>query len=357
MAAGGPRRRWSRWLTFAAGLVGATGTAIRDDETVILFPTAARFDPADDVWVVPLHGWVFEAEADSLWRSGLARVVAAALGLDDRALANGHFRERGWMFLVDNERGKTLQLRVGGRVGGIGPSGANGHLSGTVRIAPDDLAGIDGDGWVPVEVILPAGDTRSFRGAVQLLAPEGLTVISDIDDTIKISDVTDRAALLANTFLREFRAVPGMACLYRRWAEAGAAFHYVSSSPWQLYPALSAFLDREGYPRGAVRLRQFRLKDESFFSLFQESDAYKSPEIAAIVGGYPGRRFVLVGDSGERDPEIYGEIARRFPDRIARILIRDVAGADGLDTRLKAAFHGLPDDLWAGFRDAGDIVD
>lgn len=90
-------------------------------------------------------------------------------------------------------------------------------------------------------------DGRVFKGSVQLVSPTGISVVSDIDDTIKETHVLNRHELAANTFLREFRGVPGMADLFRRWAAGDhIVFHYVSGSPWQLYPALSDFLRRDG---------------------------------------------------------------------------------------------------------------
>ena len=154
------------------------------------------------------------------------------------------------------------------------------------------------------------GDNRRFAGAVQLIGPRGFSVISDIDDTIKITEVGDRRALLANTFLREFREVPGMAALYRRWAKEGVFFHYVSASPWQLYAPLAAFLEAACYPSGSVHLKGFRWADTSLLDLFSSAEKTKRQAIEPILALFPHRRFILVGDSGERDPEIYAALAR-----------------------------------------------
>ena len=90
------------------------------------------------------------------------------------------------------------------------------------------------DGWLRYRADTSDGDERQLGGAVQLLPPRGVSVVSDVDDTIKISQVADHRELLNNTFLRPMEAVPGMPALYRRWAKDGAAFHYVTASPWQL---------------------------------------------------------------------------------------------------------------------------
>ena len=70
---------------------------------------------------------------------------------------------------------------------------------------------------------------------------------------------------------------------------------------------------------------------------------------------FPGRQFVLVGDSAERDPEIYGAAARLYPDRVAAIYIRQV-GERSLDRpRAEQAFRGLSNELWTTFEAADEL--
>ena len=202
-----------------------------------------------------------------------------------------------------------------------------------------------------IDVIAPAGDSRRFGGAALLLTDTGTSVISDVDDTIKISEVRNKKLLLARTFLREFEAVPGMAAAYRRWAGAGAAFHYVSASPWQLFDALGGFVAAADYPAGSMHLKLFRWKDRSFFSLFEDPQAYKRPILRDLISRSPGRRFVLIGDSGEMDPEAYGATFREFPAQVAAIYIRDVSGEPREAPRYAAAFAEVPPDRWTIFTD------
>jgi phosphatidate phosphatase APP1 len=203
---------------------------------------------------------------------------------------------------------------------------------------------------------MPVGDPRQFNGKTQLLARRGLSIISDIDDTIKISHVLDKHELLANTFLREFRPVAGMARAYQKWASAGAAFHYLSSSPWQLYPSLLEFMEQQDFPAGSFHLNTFRAKDKSFFNLFQSAQVTKPPRIEAILNRHPQRSFILVGDSGEKDPEIYGTIARRYPKQIKHIFIRNVQPGREQRTRFSQAFTTLPLNRWTLFGEADEIV-
>jgi phosphatidate phosphatase APP1 len=68
---------------------------------------------------------------------------------------------------------------------------------------------------------------------------------------------------------------------------------------------------------------------------------------------FPKRRFILVGDSGEKDPEIYGALARSQPGRIVGIFIRDVTGDAA--ARYEAAFRGVPRETWAVFKDPAEV--
>jgi phosphatidate phosphatase APP1 len=77
--------------------------------------------------------------------------------------------------------------------------------------------------------------------------------------------------------------------------------------------------------------------------------------IEPLLKDFPDRRFVLIGDSGEKDPEIYGAMARKHPEQIARILIRDVTGQSAGATRYTRAFVDVPKDHWRIFKEPSEI--
>ena len=110
---------------------------------------------------------------------------------------------------------------------------------------------------------------------------------------------------------------------------------------------------------GSVALKPFRWKDGTFLELFDAPEAHKQGVIEGVVESFEQRRFVLVGDTGERDPEIYAAVARKHPDRIAKIYLRDpqAGGTPGIDERLATAYEGLPRELWVLFADANAIRD
>jgi phosphatidate phosphatase APP1 len=172
------------------------------------------------------------------------------------------------------------------------------------------------------------------------LEPTGVSIVSDIDDTIKFTDVGNRRRMLQNTFLRPFATIEGMAPRYQQWAAENAAFHYVSSSPWQLFAPLEQWRRAAGFPEGTFHLRQFRLGVHMLRRLLRIRRHGKARVIHDLLERFPQRQFVLIGDSGERDPEIYGALARRFP-QVSAIWIRELAHRPMGAERLGKAFRQL----------------
>lgn len=325
-------------------------TNLKTDERVLIFPTNAVLDQATGYWDLNIHGWVFEPERDSLWRNGLIKSLAVFLGVEEDTKEGNRFADRTAMFLVDNERNKNIVLSTGGQYFSAPTTGPNGHFEFNARF----LLGKDScHDWMTLKVKTNNGDRRNMTGQVQCLAQKGISVISDIEDTIKDSNVLDKKELLKRTFLKEFKAVAGMSTLYQHWHQQGYRFHYVSSSPWQLYPVLSEFIDDQSFPRGSMHLKLVRLKDESIFNLVATPEEGKIPTITSLLNTYPQRRFILVGDSGEKDPDIYASIARKYPKRIIKIYIHNITGDR---QRIEKIFTGLPRDQWIVFDNSNEIL-
>ncbi|MFT5680292.1 MAG: phosphatidate phosphatase APP1 [Myxococcota bacterium] len=315
---------------------------IKADETVHLFPTIAHRSVRG--WQARIHAWVHEdGVLSGAMLSSLRRTIGLAGVRGDREI----FRRRGAHFLVDNERDKALEVTINGETFVLPSTGANGHTALTVTLPPETPAGHH-------TMQVNTEDGRTFSGALHLVPPEGISVISDIDDTIKITDVHSRREMLANTFFRPFAPAPGMAAVYQRLAAEGARFHYVSSSPWQLYPELYPWLSEAGYPAGSMHLKLFRAKDRSLLNLLKPGTETKPLQIAPLLQALPQRQFILIGDSGEQDPEVYGALARRH-DQIACIYIRNVSGESREDPRIQSAFAELHPERWALFTDPEQI--
>ena len=320
---------------------------IRPNEEIVFFPTLARPIGGGE-WDARLHGVLFKPETGSIKRKLLVRAIARAAGVRHDEVAAPLLMRRLGAFLVDNKSRRRVSVGIGGGTAVLGPSSRNGHLLGRATLVGADASMIE---YVSRD---EESAGRSFAGRVHLLPAKGLSVICDIDDTIKHSNVPDTRDLLRNTFLRPYRGVDAVAGLCRTLAGAGAAVHYVSASPWQLYGPLSEFMATQRLPMGSFHLKSFRVKDRSAFALLAPPQRFKLGVIEPMLRDWPGRRFVLVGDSTELDPEIYGELARRFPRQVVSVLIRNVAGEERDVPRYRSAFAGLASDRWELLRDKDD---
>ncbi len=162
--------------------------------------------------------------------------------------------------------------------------------------------------------------------------------------------------MLTETFLPELGSARGAPELYQQWRADGAVFHYVSSSPWQLFDALAGLCEKEQLPAGTFHLRTVRMKDPTMLRLFLARKRAKRNTIASIIKLFPQRQFLLVGDSGEKDPEIYGTLTRRFPNQIRSILVRDISRRPMTDERLAKAFRKIDPGLVQIFREPEEIT-
>jgi len=240
------------------------------------------------------------------------------------------FRNRVTPFMAEADKRRKITATIGGQGFSLRKkTRGNGHFRNWL-IVPSELveraqAGAEiGSQILPITLSVE-GDEDHATDLVnaRLLPHRGLSVVSDIDDTVKDSDVSDRRELLNNTFIRDFRCVDGMPETFRQWAEFGAEFHYVSSSPWQLFEPLIGLQKNFDLPSGTMHLRNFRLRDQLFKKLKLRRQG-KRLAIQKLLKCYPDRDFVLVGDSGEKDPEIYLKICKRNPGRIKGLFIRDL---------------------------------
>ena len=347
-------------LVFAAAVLTPATSAVKTDEEVVFYPTYAHLDEDGTTWTVPIHGLVFEPNDDSLRSSLAVAALRRELGVEPDTPEARIFDRRLRLFTVDHERRKVVPVRIGDAAYTPPPTGPNGHFQGNVQLADDEARRIlrqqgSDDGRLRFSAVLTGGDDRSFAGEVHLIGRSGWSLISDLDDTIKITNVRDRKAMLTATFLREFQPVPGMAELYRELARQGVAVHYVSGSPWQLYEPLSDFRRKEGFPASSFHLKHFRLTDPSVLKLLGPQQTHKLAAIEPILTAFPERRFILVGDSGEHDPEIYGKLARKYPAQIAAICIRNVTGETADNRRMQAAFKGIERQRWTLFQQPEEI--
>ncbi|MBC2838925.1 App1 family protein [Robiginitalea sp. SC105] len=197
---------------------------------------------------------------------------------------------------------------------------------------------VNEEGWVNFEISFreemlsrPILRQNRFPGAIMIPnRSAAYGIITDIDDTILHTGVTSylKWQVIANTVFKGVeRRIPfqGAPELYHRLhrgrdgTRANPVF-YVSHSPWNLYRYLEFFLSRNRFPKGPILLRSMA----SFWRRKKEDLPHKLHEIEKILQTYPSMPFILIGDSGERDADIYLEVARRFPSRVLAIYLRSV---------------------------------
>jgi phosphatidate phosphatase APP1 len=188
-------------------------------------------------------------------------------------------------------------------------------------------------GEVPIDVRArtPEGKVVRARGTALVYPPGPVRiVVTDFDDTLARTKVARKLRLAWKTLAGDpsrIKPVEGMAhFLDQLCAEQPAAVVYLSAAPVNLYPRLKAFLDREGFPRGPLLLRNIGLgrANDPWSAL-----DYKVSHLEQIRRTFPEGRFVLIGDSGERDPEAYRIRRDRHPESVEAIFIRTVEKRGG----------------------------
>lgn len=214
---------------------------------------------------------------------------------------------------------------------------------------------------VPVDEAEEVATARS-----QVLAPDPgapVWVVSDIDDTVLQTGLAEGLTAMKNTFLgqaRTRRAVPGMATLYRALEGAGPVgtrvpFFYLSTGSWAFYDMLTEFLRVRGFPDGPLFLTDWAPQERY---ITRSGTEHKRTNLRRLFQTYPEAKFVLVGDSGQRDPYNYTDLAREFPDSVARIIILDVGREDkAAEVREFAASMTDQDPPFSLVADAGEAAE
>lgn len=303
---------------------------LKPDHQATLFPSLGYYDAKRGRYRALIHGRVFVEGKIPLGTRLLLRGLTHTMKASPEELASETFQRRIDGFLAAPGRRRRIVLQVGSQHFRLRrKTRRNGAFYGTLNLPASAVrAEFQTDAAdLPMHLLRSTDDAGTIAptaGMIHYVPPTGISVISDVDDTIKLTQATDKLEMLNNTFLRPFEVVAGMADLYRYWQSQDCQFHYVSSSPWQLYRPLSELCAASGFPSGSMHLRYFRVRDQMFkrFRLVRRNS--KVGIIAGIFKRLPQRRFVLVGDSGEKDPEIYAFLARRFPRQVAAVLIRDL---------------------------------
>ena len=319
------QKRWLRWhhqqmvdwLRLGADMEDLATQALRAGKqaTGRLRPTVIQ----------PYRGFIADGVANTRARvmeQPVFDVVPAGLRLDARLVAN----LLRWVVL--DIAGLEVTVTIGDQSVTVN-SDQNGFV--IAKIPVGDIE----PGWHEVQYSAThQGREVTARGRAVLPDPASpLGFITDIDDTILATGMTEGLKAVQRILLRDpygRKPVPGTPSLYRGLARGTgrtrpeSTFFYVSAAPWNLYDMHAQFLGVRGFPRGPIFLRDWRPGDPRRDEGGSLSAAYKRARIRRILDAYPDLTFVLIGDSGEHDAEVYQEFLDSDPDRILVAFIRDV---------------------------------
>jgi phosphatidate phosphatase APP1 len=206
-------------------------------------------------------------------------------------------------------------------------------------ILPNYARSPDQKSWQPVRFTLMdrmVDDQETIRAETEVhIAGEDadFLVVSDIDDTVMVSHSTKklkklRVMLLGNALTR--LPFEGVAAFYRALQRSPdgkeRSIFYVSASEWNLYDLLTDFFEVKQIPRGAMLLSDAKLR---IFSIFKSGDKVREKvnRIMDLFELYYRHHFILIGDSGQKDPEIYLQITSMYPSRVKSIYIRYIGSS------------------------------
>jgi len=325
------------------------------EESCLLFPSyATKSCPEGETeeeatWYVKIKGWAFSGGQITKSETILLDVTRHMAGISADSEAGKILEQNASYFFKTSVKDTPFKIESLGLVDveKMEISGANyltnfiehlkedrcsvvvnsgaGHFDGVLKIPAstvEKLAKSRGTKLLKIQAIQDNLDKPSF-GVVLLIDDtegNGVSVISDIDDTIKATGILDGIKIVfANTFLHAPNPVEGMSDVYRHFSAAGVPHHYVSNGPWQLFPMLSAFFRESSFPPGSAHLRLFDLRTARAVP-----GQHKLTVIPELMKDFPTRKFILIGDTGELDPEVYTKIARLYPDHVLKIFIHDV---------------------------------
>lgn len=195
-----------------------------------------------------------------------------------------------------------------------------GHFQ--IRLQPREMA--EHTLWHQAAIELPDAGVSTIAEVMIPSDAAKFGIISDIDDTIIQTNATSLLRMVKSIVNNAAARLPfkGVSELYQGLHAGHNPIFYVSSSPWNLYELLHDYMDLNRIPHGPMFLQDWGI-DEKTLILASHSE-HKLAQIQAVVDYYPALRFVLIGDSGQHDPEIYLQVIRAHPGRVIAVFIRDV---------------------------------
>ena len=216
-------------------------------------------------------------------------------------------------------------------------------------------------GWNSVTVRTDESDP--VEAPVFVVAPDvDFGIISDIDDTVMVTALPRPFLAAWNTFVLDEHArspVPGMAVLYERLTRenVGSPVIYLSTGAWNVAPTLTRFLSRNLYPAGTLLLTDWGPTHDRWFRSGQE---HKRSSLARLAHDFPDMRWLLVGDDGQHDEQLYSEFVSRHRENVRAVAIRQLSASEAVlaGGRSKAEENGSSSGVpWVYAPDGAGLAD
>jgi len=264
--------------------------------------------------------------------------------LEDKGLAKPRDKQKIWQNIL-----ATIKRFSGDEIAGVKVKASFMGITKTIETdecgyfffhfsTKEDLGKKANNGWLNCEIelidnIVENQPQTVVQGNIRIVTEnEDRIFVSDIDDTVMVSHSTQTLKKLSlmlfkNAYAR--RPLNGVETLYQRLVKgkdkkSNYPFFYVSSSEWNLYDLLDDFFNHNGLPKGVFMLKKLQKNILNFRKSGLGNHRHKYEKIKTLLNFYRTQKFILIGDSGQRDPKIYRQLALEFPGRIETIYIRKV---------------------------------
>jgi phosphatidate phosphatase APP1 len=166
----------------------------------------------------------------------------------------------------------------------------------------------------------------------------GVAVVSDIDDTVLQTGVQNKLGMIKRVLFsnaHDLRTYDRAPRLFQVWARRGHPIVFVSGSPVNLYTRLCQFFTRRGFPVAPLLLKNLGITAGS--DSLTDQRGYKLRRIRQVQALLPGYRLLLLGDSGEQDPEIYADVQRGSGAGVVGVLVHRVTAEPATSPRFRGA--------------------
>ncbi len=186
-------------------------------------------------------------------------------------------------------------------------------------------------GWQTVQMSVEGSEPVEARVFV-VAADVEFGVISDVDDTVMVTALPRPLVAAWNSFVVDEHArlpVPGMAVLLERLTRdhPGAPIVYLSTGAWNIAPTLTRFLTRHLFPPGSMLLTDWGPTHDRWFRSGKE---HKLTNLRRLAEEFPHMRWLLIGDDGQHDDEIYTTFTSEFPDNVRGVAIRRLSPTEAV---------------------------